>query len=61
MYIVIKGKYKIGDDVDSDVKKEFYFGIMLESYKDCKFLDKYIKKMFGKDFVNIKNVVILLN
>lgn len=55
MYIVIKGKYKIGDDVDSDVKKEFHFGITSESYKDCKSLHKYTKIMPGKDLVNIKN------
>lgn len=45
MYIVIKGKYKIGDDVDSNVKKEFHFGITSESYKDCKSLHKYTKIM----------------
>lgn len=55
MYIVIKGKYKIGDDVDSDVKNEFHFGITSESYKDCKSLHKYTKIMPGKDLVNIKN------
>lgn len=55
MYIVIKGKYKIGDDVDSDVEKEFHFGITSESYKDCKSLHKYTKIMPGKDLVNIKN------
>lgn len=53
--IYIKGKYKIGDDVDSDVKKEFHFGITSESYKDCKSLHKYTKIMSGKDLVNIKN------
>lgn len=55
MYIVIKGKYKIGDDVDSDVKKEFHFGITSESYKDYKSLHKYTKTMPGKNLVNIKN------
>lgn len=54
MYIVIKGKYKIGDDVDGDVIKEFHFGITSESFKDCKSLHKYTKIMPGKDLVNIQ-------
>lgn len=56
MYIVIKGKYKEGEEIEKRVCIDFDFRITPESFNECESIDKYTKRMLENELVNIQTV-----
>ncbi|XP_062610210.1 uncharacterized protein LOC134271992 [Saccostrea cucullata] len=55
MYIVVKGKYKVGEDIDQRIKKMFHFEVTKRCFRQCENLGKYTKCLSRSNLVNVED------